>query len=853
MSNFNLFTPQDLETINAQAANSKKLLEPTPVVNSKSVNSELNSISNAVLEYFKDSEAELITDIDVLIDYIDKVIASKYCSIDTETTGLDVQYDTIVGSSLYYPGGVEVYLPNKHMVPIFNEPQSNQLTYQQVGQQLQRLVDSKTKCIFANADFDMSMIYKDYEVDMVPAFYFDVLLAWRCLKENERDNSLKGLFNKYVLKGEGDPKKFRDFFSPRLFPFCKPEVAKYYAANDAKITYQLYEWILPFITKTHPKCIKNNLQQISDLVWNVEFPLVGVCQKLHRTGIYLEQTVANHLNNKYEPQYARELSKLHAMVQDISDNPAYATKSRCPWAGSVNFNPDSPKHVSHLCYNMLKLGNGKLKSTDKDVLGSFELPITNQILKCRSLAVLINTFVKKLPKSVASDSRIHCTFKQIGADTGRMSSANPNMQNIPSKVTDIRRMFRATPGYVLMSSDFSAQEPRITAYCSNDEKMIEAFQAGKDIYGSIGSIAFGVPYEDCLEYNSAGEYNVEGKKRRDSIKTVLLGAMYGRSIETIADQLYGKDDTLTREQVRKKGQAVYDAVMFACPALRQFMVSCQSKAKQLGYVETILGRRRHIPDMQLPQFEFYPLAGYVNPDIDPLDIDTLDNKEGIPDRVIAQLVSEFSNYKYFGQIMKRTRDLHENHKIKVINNYGKITEASRQCVNSVVQGSAADQTKLAMLYIDQNAEWSEIGARLLLPVHDELIAEVPIEHWERGVELLSGLMCKSAEFLPFPSKCDVKVSYRWYGLDYPCKYKKPNSLNILSQDEQGWVQYHLFEAGYYLPITDEGLKAGGDCALGVDGKLTEEHWKYIKAYCRQYMIAEDEFIEHIYRKVHLGA
>lgn len=431
MANFDLFTPKDLETINAQAAKSKQLLEPVPVINSKSINSELNSISKLVLEYFKDSKAELITDIDKLIDYIDHMIEAGEGSIDTETTGLDRQYDTIVGSSLYYPGGVEVYIPNKHMIPIFNEPQKNQLTYEQAGRQFQRLVDAKVKIIFANADFDLSMIYKDYGVDLVPAFYYDVLLAWRCLKENERDNSLKGLFNKYVLKGQGDPKHFTDFFSPTLFPYCDPAIAKYYAANDPKITYELYRWQLPFVTKDHKKCIKNNLQQISDLIWSVEFPLVGVCQKLHRTGVYLEQTVANHLDNKYDPIYASQLKKLHDMVQAVIDNPSYSSKTKRPFARSVDFNPASPKHVSFLCYNMLKLGDGKTKSTDKDILGSFGLPITDQILKCRSLLVLINTFVKKLPKTVGPDSRIHCQFKQIGADTGRMCIAEGSLISAP--------------------------------------------------------------------------------------------------------------------------------------------------------------------------------------------------------------------------------------------------------------------------------------------------------------------------------------------------------------------------------------------------------------------------------------
>lgn len=132
----------------------------------------------------------------------------------------------------------------------------------------------------------------------------------------------------------------------------------------------------------------------------------------------------------------------------------------------------------------------------------------------------------------------------------------------------------------------------------------------------------------------------------------------------------------------KQAQHVYDSVLLAFPGLRSLMNSAQACAKNRGYVETILGRRRHIPDMQLPEFEFKAMPGYINPDIDPLDISTLDNKESIPDRVVKQLTQEFKSYKYYGQIVKRTKELAEDH-IKVINNSYKITEASRKCVNCV--------------------------------------------------------------------------------------------------------------------------------------------------------------------------
>lgn len=168
--------------------------------------------------------------------------------------------------------------------------------------------------------------------------------------------------------------------------------------------------------------------------------------------------------------------------------------------------------------------------------------------------------------------------------------------------------------------------------------------------------------------------------------------------------------------------------------------------------------------------------------------------------------------------------------------------------------SAADQTKMAMLMIDNNEEWNAIGGRLLIPVHDELIAEVPIENWERGAELLSKMMCDAASFLPFDSKCDVEVTYRWYGLSYPCRYPQPTSMDNLSKEEIKWVQYHLFECGYELPKIkendDEELR--GDAALGISGISSQPYLDAIEDYMNRYNITKEEFIYHIHTKVNDG-
>ncbi len=446
MAIFNLVSQAKRADIDEIAKRSLQLNEPAKPVKSKSISSDIKEMSQKVIDYFQDSSAILITSVEELHDYVTKAIESAYVGIDTETTGLDRIKDTVVGASLYYPGGVECYIPMKHLVPIIDEPYKGQLTYEQVGKELQRFVDSKSKMIFANADFDLSMIHKDLKVDMCDVCYYDVILAWRCLKENEMDNTLKGLYNKYVLKGKGDPMKFRDFFTPQLFPYCSPDVAKLYAANDAKITFELFKWQLPYVTPDHPKCKKAHLEAIASLVWDVEIPLIKVCQQMHRTGIYLDKDISSVLIDRYKGEERREMAILAGMVDKLLDeSTSISSFDKKPFTRGDDFNPKSPVHVRYLLYKVMNLPKGKGgESTDKSVLNDLNLPVTKQILKVRSLGVLISTFVEKLPKATTSDSRIHAQFKQIGADTGRMSSADPNMQNIPSHAVDIRHMFRAT-------------------------------------------------------------------------------------------------------------------------------------------------------------------------------------------------------------------------------------------------------------------------------------------------------------------------------------------------------------------------------------------------------------------------
>ena len=420
-----LFSPVIADKINKIAAKSNEKAEQVVAINAKSMNDDLNRMSNEVMQYFKDSPAILIESKEQLHDYVSKCIETGYAGIDTETTGLDRIKDYIVGASLYTPGLPECYIPIKHIVPLFDTLYKNQLTYDDVSKEFQRLADNNVKLIFANADFDLAMIYKDLKVDLCDAFYYDVISAWRCLREDEKDNSLKGLYAKYPMKGKVDPKKFSDFFSPKLFPYCKPQVAALYAANDAKITYELFLWQLPYVTPSHEKCKKNHLEKIANLVWNIEFPMVKVCAMLHRRGIYLDDSISGKLHERYTAALHKDEAEMARLIQELINTKDIEVNRSRPFRTGADFNPNSNPHVKYLVEKLL---GRSAKSTGKDVLNEINEPATNQVLKVRGDVKLVGTYVDKMPRIAGPDHRVHSTFKSIGADTGRMSCIEGNQR-----------------------------------------------------------------------------------------------------------------------------------------------------------------------------------------------------------------------------------------------------------------------------------------------------------------------------------------------------------------------------------------------------------------------------------------
>ena len=285
-----------------------------------------------------------------------------------------------------------------------------------------------------------------------------------------------------------------------------------------------------------------------------------------------------------------------------------------------------------------------------------------------------------------------------------------------------------------------------------DSQMYDTFMQGKDLYSEIASKSFNKPYEDCLEFNADGSTNAEGKERRSQAKSILLGVLYGRGVASIGEQLNCSVE---------KAQAIKDSVFKAFPAIKRFEDESLAMANKLGYVTTVCGRKRRLPELQLDEYEFKWSDEHKSSG-DLLDFDSEDIEQDIPERTIRKYLTRLHSCR-FNEKQKIFQQANKEG-IWIVDNGKKIADASRQCVNSRIQGSAADLTKLAMVYASRNERLKELGFRLLIQVHDELIGECPEENMKECSELLAKVMSESAEkILEMPVKCDVDLMYQWYG------------------------------------------------------------------------------------------
>ena len=744
---------------------SKSKVKASTTVKGSGVLGQINMIKATVeknLGQFKDDYIVITTEEDLSL-YFSKCVNNNVISIDTETTGLDPILDSIVGLCIYTLNQPAAYVPINHVSYVTGVRVENQLTEEQVGRSLSKLIQYyDIDIIMFNAKFDMRVIRNQLGVKDIYCTW-DCYLAAKLLNENEESHGLKQLHKKYCLNGEGDAFSFDALFKGISFDKIPITTGYLYAAHDAIITYELYEYQRQFIyyEVDKPYEHRNGMNGVSWVFFNIEMPCIKVVCDMEDTGIKFDFGYQKVLSEKYNQLLEEKKNDFYKLCNTWGNEIYEYKKKNLNHKLDDPINIGSPTQIAILLYDILQIEPPDPKSprgTGEAILQKIDNPIAKAILDYREMAKLVSTYIDKLPECVnPKDGRIHCSFNQYGARTGRFSSENPNLQNIPSHNKDIRKMFVASDGYVLMSSDYSQQEPKVMTQMCGDPKMIKAYQEGKDLYAEIAALSFNTTYENCLEFRTDGTTNPEGKARRSQAKSILLGVLYGRGVPSIAEQL----GTTT-----KKAQAIKDSVFKGFPAIPKFEEDSLEMAYEYGYVTTLWGRKRRLPDLQLPEYEFKWRDG-TPPDDDLLDFS---EDEGVGMVGVSEVPVEIQNkyirrlrQAYFGEKRKIFEEANKEG-IWIVDNGGKIADAQRQCVNARIQGSAADMSKLAMILVGNDDRLKELGFRLLIPVHDELIAECPEENVKECAERFAMLMSKAAESgLTIPIKCDVEITRAWYG------------------------------------------------------------------------------------------
>lgn len=475
---------------------------------------------------------------------------SSVC-FDTETTGLDALHAELVGISFSYEKGKGFYVP-------FPENQNEAQTL--IEKFIPFFENENIEKIGQNLKYDLKVL-SNYGI-AVKGKLFDTMIAHYLINPDMRHNMdiLSETYLKYapqsieILIG----KKGKNQKSMRDVPL---DEIKEYAVEDADVTLQLSEIFNSELDKTHTK----------KLFEEIEIPLVTVLASMEKEGINLDVPFLKSLSK----ELGDDIAQLESRIYEIAGE---------------KFNLASPKQLGDILFDKLKIGGAKQKktktgqyATGEEILSYLakDNEIVSAILDWRSLIKLQNTYVEALPLQVDSKThRVHTDYMQAVAATGRLSSNNPNLQNIPIRTErgkQIRKAFiPRDENYTLLSADYSQIELRIIAALCGEENMIKAFQQGEDIHKSTAAKVFNVPLEEVT------------KEQRSHAKTVNFGIIYGVSAFGLSNQT-----SLSRAE----SAALIEAYYTTYPKLKSYIQEQIESARENGFVQTILGRRRYLKDI----------------------------------------------------------------------------------------------------------------------------------------------------------------------------------------------------------------------------------------------------------------
>jgi len=573
----------------------------------------------------------------------------KLFALDTETTSINAMRAELVGISFSWQPQEAFYLPVK--APLG----SRHLDLAAVRPKLAPvLADQAVKKIGQNIKYDL-LVLQNARMP-VKGVYFDTMVASYCLDAARSSHSLDNMAADFLdyecipisaLIGKG-----KDQLS---FDMVDTAAACRYSAEDADITFRLYIYL------------KDRLEKeplLKKLFEEVEMPLVAVLAAMEYNGVSLDTA----LLRKMSGELAESLRSLSERIYEH--------------AGSV-FNIDSPKQLAEVLFDELGLESVRIgkagRSTDAAVLEQLAgwHPVIELILQYRTLSKLQNTYVDKLGALInPRTGRVHASFNQTITATGRLSSSSPNLQNIPIR-TELGRKIRSA--FVpkdsidcILSADYSQIELRLLAHFSKDKALTAAFVADRDIHRFVASQIYGVPLDEVTD------------RMRSSCKAVNFGIIYGQGPFGLSRSI-----GISQSDAKK----FIDDYFARYSSIRDFMDRVIADAVRTGYAETILHRRRQIPD----------LGG---------------------------------------------------------KNAGKRAQAERLAVNTVIQGSAADLIKVAMINIHRRIESEHLPVRLILQIHDELVFELPAAEAQRHSKWIADEMT-GAIALDVPLKVDISYGPTW--------------------------------------------------------------------------------------------
>jgi len=597
-----------------------------------------------------DSSYKCISTKDDLGKLIKNASQAKTLALDTETTGLDYMDSDLVGISMSFTPGEAFYIPINH-----KDDSSPQLDMDYVLEELRPLLeDSKQKIIGQNIKFDMNIL-SQHGIN-ISSIKNDTMMMSYVLDASATRHNLDALSSYYLGYKTST---FEDVAGKGVKQVTFDEVsiadATHYAAEDADITLRLYEELLSKL---------ESVESLKKLNEDIEIPLIEVLSEMEQNGAVLNSKILN------------------AQSKDLSNRIKKIEKKAYVLAGD-EFNLGSTKQLREiffdkLGYRVIKKTPGGQPSTDEKVLAElaeeYELP--KILLEHRTLSKLKSTYTDKLPNQISiSTGKVHTSFHQAVTTTGRLSSSDPNLQNIPIRTEDgrrIRQAFEPSKGHKFVSADYSQIELRVMAHMSKDEGLLTAFQDGEDVHSKTASEVFNVDIDA-----------VTTDLRRNA-KAINFGLIYGISAFGLGKQL----------NINRNLAAEYMAMYFEkYPGVKKYMETTKDFAAENGYVETLFGRRLYLRDINA------------------------------------------------SNAMRRQA-------------------SERAAINAPVQGTAADIMKIAMIKMHQLIKETNVEAKLILQVHDELILDTPKKEIDEVIGLVTESMMGAAS-LDVPLEIDVGVGDNW--------------------------------------------------------------------------------------------